>query len=333
MTQRKQQGPVVVDLEDDVPPSPVDAAPVPDQTLPETPLQAVALATARPPSVLARWFWRLLVMLIGFIVSVAAWNYVTGLITQNPILGYVVTGLLAAFVLVCLLIVLKELRALMRLARVDRMQHDAALALTEQDLAKARVVTDQLVRMYRNRPDTEWGRKSFEDQKGDVFDADGLLAMAETQLLSPLDAAALQKVQTATRQVATVTALIPIALADVFTAATANLRMIRGIAEVYGGRGGTLGSLRLTRSVLTHLVATGAVAVGDDLIGSVAGGGILSKFSRRFGEGVINGALTARVGVATMEVCRPIPFQQGKPPSVTGVLSRALTGLWSSDKG
>ena len=39
---------------------------------------------------------------------------------------------------------------------------------------------------------------------------------------------------------------------------------------------GTFGSLRLTRSVLTHLVATGAVAVGDDLIQSVAGGGLLS---------------------------------------------------------
>ena len=42
--------------------------------------------------------------------------------------------------------------------------------------------------------------------------------------------------------------------------------------------------------------ATGAVAAGDDLIHTVAGGGVLAKVSRRFGEGVVNGALTARVG-------------------------------------
>jgi putative membrane protein len=128
--------------------------------------------------------------------------------------------------------------------------------------------------------------------------------------------------------VATVTAIVPLALADVFTALTANLRMIRRIAEVYGGRSGVLGSWRLTRTVLTHLVATGAVAVGDDLIGSIAGGGVLSKVSRRFGEGVINGALTARVGVAAIEVCRPLPFHAAKRPSVTALVRRALTGMF-----
>jgi len=121
---------------------------------------------------------------------------------------------------------------------------------------------------------------------------------------------------------------VPLALADVFTALTANLRMIRRIAEVYGGRAGVLGSWRITRTVLAHLVATGAVAVGDDLIGSVAGGGVLSRVSRRFGEGVINGALTARVGVAAIEVCRPLPFVATARPAVTGLVRRALTGLF-----
>ena len=106
--------------------------------------------------------------------------------------------------------------------------------------------------------------------------------------------------------------------------------MIRRIAEIYGGRSGTLGSWRLARAVMTHLVATGAVAVGDDLIGSVAGGGVLSKISRRFGEGVVNGALTARVGVAAIEVCRPLPFTRSRRPSVTGLVKRALTGLFGS---
>ncbi|WP_372893005.1 DUF697 domain-containing protein, partial [Rhodosalinus sp.] len=77
-----------------------------------------------------------------------------------------------------------------------------------------------------------------------------------------------------------------------------------------------------------HLVATGAVAVGDDLIHSVAGGSLLSRVSRRFGEGIVNGALTARVGVAAMEVCRPLPFRAVAAPSVSRLVHRALTGLF-----
>ena len=64
------------------------------------------------------------------------------------------------------------------------------------------------------------------------------------------------------------------------------------------------------------------------MLGSIAGGGVLSRLSRRFGEGVVNGALTARVGVAAMEVCRPLPFARVRRPSVTSLVRRALTGLF-----
>jgi putative membrane protein len=108
--------------------------------------------------------------------------------------------------------------------------------------------------------------------------------------------------------------------------------MIRRIAAIYGGRSGTLGSLRLMRGVFTHLAATGALAVGDDMIHSVAGGGILSRISRRFGEGVVNGALTARVGVAAMDVCRPLPFRALPRPKTTNLVSRGLAGLFADNK-
>ena len=103
-------------------------------------------------------------------------------------------------------------------------------------------------------------------------------------------------------------------------------------AEIYGGRSGTLGAWRLTRAVITHLAATGAVAVGDDLLGSALGGGVLSKLSRRFGEGLINGALTARVGITAMDLCRPLPFDAEPRPKVTSTVRRALAGLVTRDK-
>lgn len=326
------KGPVLIDLEDRVPTqTPATAAPVPD--LMDRPsgaaMQTVAAIASRSPSPLARWFWSLLVTLVGFIISLAAWDYVNALLARSPLLGLIITALLGLFVLVLAAIAIRELAALGRLRRLDKVQKAAAEALATHDLPGARIVISQLETLYKGRDDVAWGQSRMVELQGEVMDADGLLGLAETTIIAPLDARALREVEAAARQVAMVTAIVPLALADVFTALTSNLRMIRRIAEIYGGRAGTFGSWRLTRTVLTHLVATGAVAVGDDMISSIAGGGIVSKISRRFGEGVINGALTARVGVAAIEVCRPLPFQAVQRPSVTGLVKRSLTGLFN----
>ena len=345
----KQQGPVLIDLDDPAPnprPKRTKAAKKPNgpDTAPPVPevaqgaeiqptgqaMQSMARLATRRSSILARWFWRLGIAIFTFALSVWAWEFVNSLIARNVYLGYAFTALIVVFLLVCLGMVLREWAAFSRLKRIDTIRNAAGDALTADDLVAARRVGEQMLALYSGRVDVEWGATRLREQTADIFDAEGHLALVETELLTPLDEQATAQVEAAARQVATVTAIVPIAFADVAAALVANLRMIRRIAEIYGGRAGTFGSWRLGRSVLGHLVATGAVAVGDDLITSVAGGGILSKLSRRFGEGIINGALTARVGVAAMEVCRPLPFRARLRPGVTGLIKRALAGLFSS---
>ncbi len=322
--------PVLIELDQATPEiTPATAPPVPEVAVPQgQAMQTLAKIAARKPSRIGRWFWGAVLALAGFALSVAAWDFANGMIARNQYLGYIALGLMALLIVVLLVIALREALGFARLKRLDRVHRAAEAALSTGDLSAARDVTQRLMTLYSARPDTEWGRANFAERQGDMFDADGLLALAETEVIAPLDAAAIKEIEAASRQVATVTAIVPLALADVFVALTANLRMIRRVAEVYGGRSGTLGNWRLTRAVFTHLVATGAVAVGDDLIGTIAGGGVMAKISRRFGEGVINGALTARVGVAAMEVCRPLPFIVAKRPSVTGLVKRALAGLF-----
>ncbi|NIZ11421.1 YcjF family protein [Pseudooceanicola sp. HF7] len=325
-----RSGPVLIDMEGPAP-SPDSAPPVPEDH-PATrgsAMQTAALLTARRGSRLARWFWGLLGALLTVAISTAAWTFVTGLILSTPVLGYAVAALLAAFLLVLLAILIKEATAFARLARIDRLQLQATEALAEADLPKARAMAKSLGALYAGRAELKWQMETFRSRQDEQFDASALLSLAETELLSPLDRAARREVEAAARQVATVTALVPLAFADVLAALTSNIRMIRRIAEIYGGRSGTLGSLRLLRAVMTHLVATGAVAMGDDMLSSILGGNLLARLSRRFGEGVVNGALTARVGVAAMEVCRPIPFSPARRPRVTRIIQSSLSGLFS----
>ena len=320
-------GPVTIE---DLPPapSPADAPPVDDDGAPSgEAMRTLAVLAARPRSRLGAWALRLTGALIAFAASLAAWEFVATLLERNAVLGGIALALTVALVAVLLAIALREWAAFARLARLDHLHRDSEAAHVAGDLAAARDVAARMARLYADRPALDLGRREVEAAARDVMDAPDLLHLAETRLLAPLDAAASREVEAAARQVAAVTAVVPLALADLAVALTANLRMIRRIAEVYGGRSGRLETMRLTRAVFTHLVATGAVAVGEDLIGTVAGGSLLTRVSRRFGEGVVNGALTARVGVAAMEVCRPMPFRARPRPSVAAVVQRALTGV------
>ncbi|QHQ36091.1 YcjF family protein [Algicella marina] len=313
-------------LEPDAP-SPAEVPPVPDDALPQGAMVTVVGGAARKRSFLTRFALWALTGLVTLWVSTAAYDFVLGLMQRNIWLGRLALVLVAAVALVVVLALLRELAGLARLRRVDRLQALAREALAG-DRPKALDLVDALAALYRSRERLRLGVERMVSHRDQVMDADALVHLAEREICGPLDAAAVREIEAASRSVAAATALVPLALADVAVALVANIRMVRRVAEIYGGRAGTLGSLRLLRAVAAHLVATGAVAVGDDMISSVAGGGVLSKVSRRFGEGVVNGALTARVGVATMEVCRPLPFGAVPRPRVTGLVKRALTGLF-----
>ena len=319
--------PFLEEMEEGVDPS--LAPPVPDGLPEGQAMLAVAALSQKKGSALGRFAWWAFSALFSFALSVAAYDFVTGLLARNVVLGWVAFALVVVAVAAALVLALREWGAFLRLGRLDSLRTRAVEARSAADIKEARGVVSGLVSLYGARGDTAWGRARLAEREGEVMDADALLALAERELLTTLDAEARLVIEGAARQVATVTALVPLALADVATAAVANLRMIRRIAEIYGGRSGSFGSLKLLRRVFGSLVAAGALALTDDMIGSVAGGGVLSKLSRRFGEGVVNGALTARVGVAAMELCRPMPFVALERPAVSSLVSRALTGLVS----
>ena len=316
------------------PPNPADAPPVEEapQALPQPrTMEMVMRLTSAGPSRLTRFFLNAGGALLTFLLSVAALQYIGNLLTRYPLLGWIGVVLFAAFTLAALGVALREYLAWRRFARIDGIQRAATAAIAAADLHAAGRVADQLQSLFAGREAMEWGRTRLRERQAEAMDAETLLAIAETELLAPLDQAARREIEAAARTVAATTALVPLAFLDVAAALAANLRMIRRTAEIYGGRAGTVGGWRLARLVMTHLIATGAVAAGDDLVHTVAGGGILARLSKRFGEGVVNGALTARVGIAAMEVCRPLPFIHQPRPRVGNLLSRGLRGLFGTE--
>ncbi len=323
----KPRKPVMLDAKDLQPaPTPQAAPPVPEPQ--SAAMQRATRIAAKPRRWLGRLFWGAVIALLGLMLSLWAWDFATGLLARNIWLGQVALGLLGIVVLVLLIVALREAVGFARLRQLDALRAATMQAYAGQNRDQALGVLARFDALYRGRAELRWARQAVREQQGDILDADALINLAEQKLMAPLDKAVRREIEQAAKRVAATTALVPLALVDVLVALASNVMMIRRIAEIYGGRAGVLGSWRLLKGVAAHLLATGAIAIGDDMIGSMIGGGAVAKVSRRFGEGIINGTLTARVGVAAMEVCRPMPFAAMKRPKASAIVKSALVGMF-----
>jgi putative membrane protein len=119
--------------------------------------------------------------------------------------------------------------------------------------------------------------------------------------MAPLDEEARRLVGAPPPGGSVVTTGSPRAAVDMVFVLIMALRLVRRLELRYGGRPGTLGLLKLMRQTISHLARTGGMAASDSLIQQVIGHGLAGKLSARFGEGVLNGLLMARRGLAAIE--------------------------------
>ncbi|MCC0043048.1 MAG: TIGR01620 family protein [Brucellaceae bacterium] len=271
----------------------------------------------------------------GILVSAAIGLWVDGLIrdlfSRADWLGWAAVGLASVAALALFAILTRELVAMRRLASVEAMRSRAAKAEASTDAREARRLVGELSSFLAANPGTAAGRKSLAELRDDVIDGPDLLRLAETELLAPLDRQASTLIADAAKRVSIVTAVSPRALFDVGYVVFEAGRLIRRLSELYGARPGTLGFFRLGRSVVAHLAVTGSIAAGDSLVQQLVGHGLAARLSAKLGEGVINGMMTARIGIAAMETARPLPFKAVKRPGM-GEFITTLT-KFSAQKG
>jgi putative membrane protein len=294
------------------------------------------IVAAPPPAAFARrrtsWLGRLFFGAAGILVSLAIglWTdrLIRDLFSRADWLGWLAVACAAIAALALLIVIARELLALARLASVENLRARAAEAIASDDPKSARRVVAELIALFSAQPQTAVGRRAMADLSGEIIDGAALVGLAETEILAPLDARAKILVLDAAKRVSLVTAVSPRAIVDIAYVVFEAGRLIRRLSELYAGRPGTLGFLRLTRSVLAHLAVTGSMAAGDSIVQQIVGHGLAARLSAKLGEGVVNGMMTARIGMAAMEAVRPLPFSPARRPSM-GEFMAALTSFAS----
>ena len=264
-------------------------------------------------------FWSALGGLVSLALGLWVMRLVDDLFARSGTLGWIGVALAALAVQAVAMLLGREIISLSRQRQIARLHRALALARAADDRTAARALVADLSALYAARPVTAPARAELLRLSGEIIDGRDLIDLAERQLMQPLDAQARKTIAQAAKRVSIVTAIAPRAIVDVAFVAGQAVYLTRKIAEIYGGRPGFFGFLRLARSVGAHLAITGGMAVGDSLLQQIVGHGIAAKISARLGEGVLNGLLTARIGVSAMAVCRPMPFAVEPAPGVKDV--------------
>jgi len=274
-----------------------------------------------------RWgavFWAGVAGLTLLGVGLGIAQLIENLFAHSEALGVLGIALSAAAALALAVIAGREIRALLRLAEIETLHRRASAVLLSDDRAESRAILRDLIKIAHQNPQLARARIALIGHADDIIDGADMVKLAERELMSPLDAEARRLVSAAAQRVSVVTAISPRAAIDVLFVFVASLRLIRQLARLYGGRPGTLGLIRLVRHVIAHLAITGGIAASDSVVQQMLGHGIAAKLSQRLGEGILNGLLTARLGLAAIDVTRPLPFTALPRPALTDLATDLL---------
>lgn len=296
-----------------------DAAPVPDLIEVLSDAEVEVDEVAAPPR-LTSWPGRIVWIAGGLLVSLALGLAIERLVGElfatQPWLGWVAVALVVVLVVALVAIIIREVSSLMRLRALDHVRAEAVAVIETDDARKGKAITAELLGIYAGRADLARVRTELEASGRQVFDGAEHVRLSERLLMAPLDLKARALTAASARRVALVTTVSPRALVDIAFVVFESVRLGGDIARLYGARPGVIGTWRLVGAILAHLAVTGGLVLTDGVVEQLLGQGLAAKLSARLGEGVVNGLMTVRVGIAAMRVVRPLPYVTVKQPMV-----------------
>ncbi|MCI0510678.1 putative membrane protein [Chromohalobacter marismortui] len=206
----------------------------------------------------------------------------------------------------------REIWRLRRLKRHTRLreQLDTPEETTPQDM---QALAERLRRqMQLGDDDPHW--RAFQAAHQPHHDAQETRTLLAHHLLAPRDRQARRLIARMSSETAVMVAVSPLTFFDMALMAWRNIALIDRLAALYGLELGYASRLRLFRAVLYNMAFAGASEIATDAGMDLLSMNVAGKLSARAGQGLGAGLLSARLGLRTLRMTRPLPFDEGEAP-------------------
>lgn len=270
--------------------------------------------------------------LAGIVAGVVGWliidavDWIVAAYARSMALGILASSAVAAGAIGAGYVIVSELRSFLRLRSVEILQKRLSIDLSRISPSEARrEVTNVLAVIPRTRA-TEAAIESFQRQVQVHHTAAQQIEILSQTALKPLDHRAEEFVRSAAAQAFGITAVSPTALSDSLFFLACGLRMVRQVAECYGHRPAVTTTAHLLRRLL---IEAGTLGAGDLAIQHVSAVldvvPVLKHVATGAAESVYAAQRMARLGIITMEMCRPIPFKTNEAPSIPSLIGHLVS--------
>jgi len=258
-----------------------------------------------------RWFAYLALAFFGAVLAYDAARFLWSLFAFSFVAGAAATALLAAALVMGAIWIGNEIRMLRALDVADRIRAATGALRNDTGHGAAAEWIARIAPAVRSNAAAREGMSRLREMLSDVHTNAEAIALLEREVVEPLDRQASGAIARAARDTAIGVAASPVAILDAVIGIVRALRMIRAIATIYGLRPGTFASIRLFKRALLDGASFATADIAGDAWTEVLGGlgSRLTGFvSARLGEGVFAAVRMTRLGLTTMQACRPIPF-------------------------
>lgn len=154
-----------------------------------------------------------------------------------------------------------------------------------------------------------------------------VVALFDRMVVAHLDQKALSSIKKHTRQAAIMVAVSPLAVADILLVAWRNFSLVQEISQIYGVELSYWSRLRLFKSVLFNMAFAGISEVAIDTGLDALSMDLTAKLSSRVAQGVGVALISARLGLKTMEMMRPLPYIKDSAPKLSDIRKALLSDI------
>lgn len=242
-------------------------------------------------------------------------------------LGALAGVVITAFCATILSAVWEYFRAGLPLRKLQRTQELAGSLRESRASEGVEPLKRQMQDLFAGKPQGALLGRVLEEAP-DYYDNSELLRHMELAFFDALDEEAMRRIVRHATTTGALVGLSPFTTLDVLVALRQSTRMIDDVAQIYGVRPSAVVRWRLFRKVLALVAYSGASEYAvSELWPDLVGDSLLSSVSARLGQGMGASLFMARIGLATIHSCRPIPFSEKQRPRLGALTRRIASSL------